>query len=99
MFRGSIVALVTPMSESGEVDYAAFESLLDWHLDQGSDGVVVLGTTGESPTVTGAEEVVGIDFSPSTIAFPDKWEYGRMTSNFPDLPHTSRPRAYARTPV
>jgi len=55
MFRGSIVALVTPMSESGEVDYAAFESLLDWHLDQGSDGVVVLGTTGESPTVTAAE--------------------------------------------
>jgi len=55
MFRGSIVALVTPMSESGEVDYAAFESLLDWHLEQGSDGVVVLGTTGESPTVTAAE--------------------------------------------
>ena len=55
MFRGSIVALVTPMSESGEVDYAAFESLLDWHLDQGSDGVVVLGTTGESPTVTAEE--------------------------------------------
>ena len=55
MFRGSIVALVTPMSESGEVDYAAFESLLDWHLEQGSDGVVVLGTTGESPTVTSAE--------------------------------------------
>ena len=48
MFRGSIVALVTPMSESGEVDYAAFESLLDWHLDQGSDGVVVLGHYAES---------------------------------------------------
>jgi len=55
MFRGSIVALVTPMSESGEVDYAAFESLLDWHADQGTDGIVVLGTTGESPTVTAGE--------------------------------------------
>jgi 4-hydroxy-tetrahydrodipicolinate synthase len=55
MFRGSIVALVTPMAESGEVDYGAFESLLDWHAEQGTDGVVVLGTTGESPTVTGEE--------------------------------------------
>jgi 4-hydroxy-tetrahydrodipicolinate synthase len=55
MFRGSIVALVTPMYESGEIDYGAFESLLDWHAEQGSDGVVVLGTTGEAPTVTAAE--------------------------------------------
>ncbi|MBS1199369.1 MAG: dihydrodipicolinate synthase [Proteobacteria bacterium] len=55
MFRGSIVALVTPMFESGEIDYAGFESLLDWHAEQGTDGVVVLGTTGESPTVTGGE--------------------------------------------
>ena len=55
MFRGSIVALVTPMTESGEIDHAAFESLLDWHAEQGTDGVVVLGTTGESPTVTADE--------------------------------------------
>ena len=55
MFRGSIVALVTPMAESGEVDFDAFESLLEWHLAEGSDGVVVMGTTGESPTVTVAE--------------------------------------------
>ncbi len=55
MFRGSIVALVTPMGESGEIDYQAFESLLDWHAGQGTDGVVVAGTTGESPTVTAAE--------------------------------------------
>lgn len=52
MFRGSLVALVTPMLESGVVDLAAFEVLLDWHLGQGSDGVVVLGTTGEAPTLT-----------------------------------------------
>lgn len=55
MFRGSIVALVTPMYESGEIDYAAFESLLDWHAEQGTDGVVVLGTTGESPTIAATE--------------------------------------------
>lgn len=55
MFRGSLVAIVTPMSESGEVDYAAFEALLDWHAEQGTDGVIVVGTTGESPTVTASE--------------------------------------------
>jgi 4-hydroxy-tetrahydrodipicolinate synthase len=55
MFRGSLVALVTPMTESGEVDHVAFGRLLDWHARQGSDGVVVGGTTGESATVSAAE--------------------------------------------
>lgn len=55
MFRGSLVALVTPMTETGEVDTVAFGRLLDWHVQQGSDGIVVAGTTGESATVTAAE--------------------------------------------
>ncbi len=55
MFRGSLVALVTPMTESGDVDHVAFGRLLDWHARQGTDGVVIAGTTGESPTVTAAE--------------------------------------------
>jgi 4-hydroxy-tetrahydrodipicolinate synthase len=55
MFRGSLVALVTPMTESGDVDLVAFGRLLDWHLKQGTDGIVVAGTTGESATVTGPE--------------------------------------------
>lgn len=55
MFRGSIVALVTPMSETGEVDFGAFEALLDWHAEQGTDGVVVAGTTGEAATLLAAE--------------------------------------------
>jgi 4-hydroxy-tetrahydrodipicolinate synthase len=55
MFRGSLVALVTPMTESGDVDHVAFGRLLDWHARQGSDGVVIVGTTGESPTVSAAE--------------------------------------------
>ena len=52
---GSIVALVTPMTASGEVDFKAWDRLLDWHLGEGSDGIVVGGTTGESPTLTDAE--------------------------------------------
>ena len=55
MFHGSLVALVTPMTESGDVDHVAFGRLLDWHAHQGTDGIVIAGTTGESPTVTAAE--------------------------------------------
>ncbi|WP_394808117.1 4-hydroxy-tetrahydrodipicolinate synthase [Nitrosomonas sp.] len=51
MFKGSLVAIVTPMDEEGELDLERFRSLLDFHIDQGTDGVVVVGTTGESPTV------------------------------------------------
>lgn len=53
--EGSIVALVTPMFEDGSIDLAAWEGLLDWHLEAGTDGVVVGGTTGESPVLTAGE--------------------------------------------
>ena len=48
---GSIVALVTPMHEDGSVDYPTLRKLVDWHIQQGTDCVGVVGTTGESPTV------------------------------------------------
>ena len=51
MIKGSIVAIVTPMLEDGSLDLAAFRALIDFHADQGTDGIVVVGTTGESPTV------------------------------------------------
>lgn len=49
---GSIVALVTPMHEDGSVDYAALRALIDWHIAEGTDCIGVVGTTGESPTVS-----------------------------------------------
>lgn len=49
---GSIVALVTPLLEDGSVDYAALRQLIDWHVAEGTDCIGVVGTTGESPTVT-----------------------------------------------
>jgi len=49
---GSIVALVTPMLEDGSIDYPHLRSLIDWHIAQGTDCIGVVGTTGESPTVT-----------------------------------------------
>jgi 4-hydroxy-tetrahydrodipicolinate synthase len=50
--RGSIPALVTPMLEDGQVDYATLRKLIDWHVAEGTDAIVVVGTSGESPTVT-----------------------------------------------
>jgi len=55
MFEGSIPALVTPMGEDGSIDFGAWEKLLDFHLAAGTDGVVVGGTTGESPVLDRGE--------------------------------------------
>ena len=49
---GSIVALVTPMQEDGSVDHDALRRLIDWHVEEGTDCIGVVGTTGESPTVS-----------------------------------------------
>jgi len=55
MFKGSIPALVTPMKSGGAIDLPAWDRLLDFHVASGTDGVVVGGTTGESPTLERAE--------------------------------------------
>src|SRR6202049_1762731 len=54
MFKGSITALVTPMRD-GEIDEDAFRAFVDWQIVEGSHGLVPMGTTGESPTVTNDE--------------------------------------------
>jgi 4-hydroxy-tetrahydrodipicolinate synthase len=55
MFKGSIVALVTPFTDRGDIDYAALDGLVDFHLQQGTDGLVVAGTTGESAALSRPE--------------------------------------------
>ena len=52
MITGSLVALVKPMDEEGRLDLPRFRSLIDFHLKEGTDGLVIVGTTGESPTVS-----------------------------------------------
>jgi 4-hydroxy-tetrahydrodipicolinate synthase len=52
MLTGSLVAIVTPMFEDGRVDYDSLKSLIDWHIANGTAGIVIVGTTGESPTVS-----------------------------------------------
>jgi len=51
MITGSLVAIVTPMLEDGRLDIPRFKALIDWHIAEATDGIVVVGTTGESPTV------------------------------------------------
>ena len=51
MLSGSIVAIVTPMTADGALDLPRLKSLIEWHIAEGTDGVVIVGTTGESPTV------------------------------------------------
>ena len=51
MFSGSMVAIVTPMTADGGLDWPAWDRLLDFHVREGTDGIVVAGTTGESPAL------------------------------------------------
>lgn len=60
MFSGSLVALVTPF-QNGKVDYRTLDELVDFHLESGTDGIVPVGTTGESPTLTPDEHKKVID--------------------------------------
>ena len=57
MFSGSSVALVTPMTADGAVDFACLERLVDFHVEAGTDFLVIAGTTGESATLTKAEHI------------------------------------------
>ena len=54
--KGAIVAIVTPFIESGEIDWDSFDKLIDFHVNNKTDGIVVCGTTGETPTLTDAED-------------------------------------------
>lgn len=66
MIQGSIVALVTPMDESGAVDWASLQQLIEFHIAQGTDALVAVGTTGESPTLDDDEHC---DVIKETVAF------------------------------
>ena len=66
--QGSFVALVTPMSANGSIDFDALEGLIEWHVESGTDGIVSVGTTGESATVSVPEHLEIIE---KTIEFVD----------------------------
>ena len=63
VLQGSLVALVTPLLKNGDVDYESLSNLLDWHIDNETDGIVSVGTTGESATLNVKEHIEVIDYS------------------------------------
>lgn len=68
MFYGSMVALVTPMTADGAIDYVALEKLIEFHVDAGTDAIVSVGTTGESATLTHDEHAHVIRFTVQKVA-------------------------------
>ena len=68
MLVGSIVALVTPMQSDHQIDYVALKRLINWHIESGTDGIVLGGTTGESVTLTSDEYTILIE---KTIEYVD----------------------------
>ena len=57
MFKGSVVAIITPFTAENEVDYHSFKKLIDWHAVEGTNAIVVCGTTGEAPTLSSEEQM------------------------------------------
>ncbi|MDW7642555.1 MAG: 4-hydroxy-tetrahydrodipicolinate synthase [Nitrosomonadaceae bacterium] len=68
MFNGSLVAIVTPMHEDGALDIECLRSLIDFHLERGTDGIVVVGTTGESPVVNFEEHYLLMEVAVKHVA-------------------------------
>ena len=68
MFQGSIVALITPFRQ-GQLDEAALARLVEWHIEQGTHGIVPVGTTGESPTLTHDEHCRVVELVVKLVAF------------------------------
>jgi 4-hydroxy-tetrahydrodipicolinate synthase len=57
MFKGTLVALITPFTAQNEIDYGALRTLIEWHIASGTDAIVLCGTTGEAPTLTREEQI------------------------------------------
>ena len=61
MLKGSLVALITPMNQDGSIHYEQLRDLIDWHINNGTDGIVAVGTTGESATLSVEEHLSVIE--------------------------------------
>ncbi|MEC9485305.1 MAG: 4-hydroxy-tetrahydrodipicolinate synthase [Candidatus Izemoplasma sp.] len=67
MFKGSLVAIVTPFDQQGGVHYEKLTELLNWHVEQKTDGIIILGTTGEAPTLSKTEKLAVFEHTVKVI--------------------------------
>ena len=65
--QGSFVALVTPMQSDGSLDFQALEELIEWHIESGTNGLVAVGTTGESATVSVSAHIETVSYTHLTL--------------------------------
>ena len=92
---GSIVALATPMHTDGSVDYPQLRKLIDWHIQEGTDCICVVGTTGESPTVNVEEhcEIIRVSVEQARGRVPIMAGCGaNSTSEAIELARFAKPR-------
>lgn len=68
MLQGSLVALITPMNQDGSIHYDQLRQLIDWHIENGTDGIVAVGTTGESATLSVEEHLSVIEETVKHVA-------------------------------
>ena len=93
MIKGSIVAIVTPMHADGSLDLPCLRKLIDWHIEEGTDAIVIVGTTGESPTVSVEEhcELIRVAVEHTSKRIPIiAGTGGNSTSEAIELTHYAR---------
>ena len=83
IFKGAGVAIVTPMKENEEVNYDKLEELVEWQIEQGTDAIVIVGTTGESSTLTTEEHS---DVIPGSSAFCKSIVFRSLPAPVPTAP-------------
>jgi len=69
VFKGSVVAIVTPFNHDGSIDFDSLKQLVEWHIESGTSGILPCGTTGESPTLSHDEHDLVVE---SVIKFVNK---------------------------
>ena len=97
MIQGSLVALVTPMTADNEVDWEAYERLIEWHIASGTDGIVTMGTTGESPTLSIEEHNEVVSFTVNKVAGRVPVIAGTGGNSTAEAIELTEPRTRART--
>ena len=90
MLTGSLVAIVTPLNEDGNVDYEQLKQLIDWHIASGTDGIVVVGTTGESATLSVDEHLTVVETAVKHVKGKIKIIAGAGANNTREAIHLAR---------
>ena len=99
MIRGSLVAIVTPMHDDGSIDFDTYRKLIEWHISQGTDAIVSMGTTGESPTLDFDEHNEVVECAVKTAAGMRRLPGNASSPSRPRRPGLPVPCRHAAPPA